>query len=80
MTSAGTGTKFQHEVTDWGINKSIVKGEIMLRIKNPFKNRENKKRVKGFSIGELAWKSVNLENEQKNNPKLEAGSASEEAA
>tara|TARA_Y100000310_G_C20064035_1_gene526315 strand:- start:324 stop:482 length:159 start_codon:yes stop_codon:yes gene_type:complete len=52
----------------------------MFRIKNPFKNRENKKRVKGFSIGELAWKSINLENEQKNNPKLETGSASERAA
>ena len=33
----------------------------MFRIRNPFKKRDNKKREKG--LGELAWKSINLENE-----------------
>jgi len=44
----------------------------MLKIKNPFKKRTGKKSSeKIISIGELAWKSINLENEPKINPNVE---------
>lgn len=38
----------------------------MGKIKKPLKKRKSKKRSKnGKTIGELAWKSINLENELK---------------
>ena len=43
----------------------------MLRIRNPFKKGEDKRCVKELSIGELAWKSINLENELKVSKKME---------
>jgi hypothetical protein len=44
----------------------------MLKLRNPFKRRKKKTAPEEFkSIGEIAWKSINLENEPNIEQKME---------
>lgn len=43
----------------------------MLKLRNPFKRRKKKTVPEELGIGEIAWKSINLENEPNIERKVE---------